>query len=116
MKKDNLVPRHGLNPRNDMLQKCLMQNPYWICRHECNHMMVQIKTSCNASVFYEDANANVCTCNASVFYEDANINVCTCNASVLHENANANVCASDVYACDAWICPQHGYKGVNATK
>ena len=52
-------------------------------------MMVQMKISCNASVLYEDANANVCTC----------------NASVLHEDANANVCASDVYACDAWICP-----------
>ena len=39
--------------------------------------------------------------NASVLYEDANANVCTCNASVLYEDANANVCASDVYACDA---------------
>ena len=52
-------------------------------------MIVQMKISCNASVLYEDANANVCTR----------------NASVLHEDANANVCASDVYDCDAWICP-----------
>ena len=48
-------------------------------------MIVQMKTYCNASVLYEDANANVYAC----------------NASVLHEDANANVCACDVYACDA---------------
>ena len=51
------------------------KNPYRICRQEGSHMIVQMKTSCNASVLHEDANANV------------------------------NVCAYDVYACDAWICP-----------
>ena len=73
-------------------------------------MMVQMKTSCNASVLHEDANANVCTCNASVLHDNANANVCACDASVLHDDANANVCACDVYACDAWICPNMDIK------
>ena len=32
-------------------------------KHECSHMIVQMKTYCNASVLYEDANANVYACN-----------------------------------------------------
>ena len=57
--------------------------------------MVQMKISCNASVLYEDANANVCTCNASVLNEDANANV---------------------YALWCIDLPQHDIVDVNETK
>ena len=32
--------------KNVMPQQCLMQILIWICRRECNHMMVQMKISC----------------------------------------------------------------------
>ena len=34
------------------------KNPCRICRHECSHIMVQLKTSCDANVFQEDAYVN----------------------------------------------------------
>ena len=36
-----------------------MQNPYWICKYEGSHMMVQLKISCFANVFQENAHASL---------------------------------------------------------
>ena len=50
--EDNLIPKHRLKPQNDkrelkphmdMPQQCLMQNPYWICKHDRNLVMVRMK-------------------------------------------------------------------------
>ena len=35
--------KHRLKPQNDMSQQCLMQNPYWICKHDRNLVMVRMK-------------------------------------------------------------------------
>ena len=35
--------------------------PAWACK--CSQRMMQMKISCFANVFQEDANANVCACN-----------------------------------------------------
>ena len=34
---------HRLKPQNDMPQQCLILNPYWICKHDRNLVMVRMK-------------------------------------------------------------------------
>ena len=37
------MDKGGLKPQNDMPQQCLMQNPYWICKHDRNLELVRMK-------------------------------------------------------------------------